>query len=227
MMIRRSLSTSVDQYRCSRNFDRIRFVSSPKSASVVESNRNSRKNLYLYWEIFWHSHRSVSAMDTNSSGSTILYLQFETNFPQKKCLSVINLDAATVNTRQEMRRFLTPGPKSPKKAQKVEEELEKSRKPRKTWKIVTLDPFAGLFCPRGREPPETACQTCLRVFQGEAFWALYKGNDVPSRGLLDICRLSLGEDIVTRSRLKAFWGKFAGPYPEYGWDFPEEIRIIY
>ena len=39
-----------------------------------------------------HFHRSVSVMEINSSGSTILYLQSEIHFPQEKSLSVIDLD---------------------------------------------------------------------------------------------------------------------------------------
>ena len=43
-----------------------------------------------------NSHRSVSVMAINSSGSAILYLSLEINFPQKKSLSVINLDTTVI-----------------------------------------------------------------------------------------------------------------------------------
>ena len=43
-------------------------------------------------------------MELNSSGSTILYLYMETNSPQKKFLSVINLD-----TMVQVLRFRVPG----------------------------------------------------------------------------------------------------------------------
>ena len=35
-------------------------------------------------------------MEINSSGSAILYLHLEINFPQKKYLSVINLDTTVL-----------------------------------------------------------------------------------------------------------------------------------
>ena len=53
------------------------FVSSPKSVSVMEITWNSREKLSAVRDSLPTFHRSVSVMEMNSSGSTILYLQLE------------------------------------------------------------------------------------------------------------------------------------------------------
>ena len=53
-------------------------------------------------------HRSVSVMAINSSGGAILYLQLEINSPQKKCLSVINLDTRVAEGSCELAMFHNP-----------------------------------------------------------------------------------------------------------------------